>query len=156
MKRLIEGYDSKHHPLSGTWSNMRSRCNNPKNKDYKFYGAKGVKVCPRWDDFALFVLDLKSLGEKPNNYTLDRIDSSKDYSPDNVRWASKSKQSRNQKIKHTNKTGVSGVNKMKCGGYVARIHNNGERVYLGYFKNIDDAISARLNAEKELGWRDVD
>lgn len=155
MKTIVDGFNRKEHPLYGTWSNMRDRCNNPNNKDFKFYGGRGICVCREWDDFSVFVKDLKSIGHKPNGFTLDRIDSSKNYGPKNVRWASKSKQARNQKRRSTNKTGTSGVNKMKCGGYVARIHHNGERIYIGYFKNLDDAIQARLNKEKELDWHNV-
>jgi len=155
-KRLVEGVRSALHPLHGTWSNMRGRCNNPKNKDYQFYGALGIEVCSRWDDFALFVQDLKPLGPRPRDFTLDRIDSAKDYAPDNVRWASKSKQARNQKMRRTNKSGHPGVNQMKCGGYVARIHYGNDRVYLGYFLNINDAIVARKKAEQDLRWKDVE
>jgi hypothetical protein len=155
MKTIIEGYERKKHPLYGTWTNMRDRCNNPNNKDYKFYGAKGIKVCVAWNDFLTFVEDLKNIGNKPEGFTLDRIDPAKDYLPENVQWSSKTKQARNQSINKHNKTGVSGVNKMKCGGYIARIRNDGERLYLGYFKNLDDAVKARKDKEKELGWYDV-
>lgn len=153
--KLVEGFKSSDHPFYGTWSNMRDRCNNPNNKDYKFYGAKGIKVCFRWDLFENFVFDLNSLGMKPNGFTLDRIDSSKDYCIENCRWASKMKQARNQKIKHSNKSGVSGVNKTKDGGYMSRITNEGGRIYLGYFKTLEEAIEARIKAEEKLRWKNV-
>lgn len=38
-----------------TWSGMRSRCFYKKNKDYKNYGAKGITVCKRWDNFLFFL-----------------------------------------------------------------------------------------------------
>lgn len=153
--RIVEGVKSSAHPLQGTWGNMRGRCYNPNNKDYQFYGAIGIKVCSRWDDFALFVEDLRKLGPCPEGYTLDRIDSRKDYSPDNVRWASKTKQARNQKVRRTNKSGHPGVNQMLCGSFVARIYHNGERIYLGYFSTVEDAVAARQKAEKELDWHNV-
>jgi len=156
IKVIVEGVRSSLHPLHPTWANMRGRCNNPNNKDYQFYGAVGIKVCSRWDDFALFVEDLRKLGPCPEGYTLDRIDSQKDYSPDNVRWASKSKQARNQKIRRTNKCGCPGVTQMIDGGYVARIHHNGERIYLGYFRTIEEAIAARKKAEVKLDWHNVE
>jgi len=28
-----------------TWSGLRGRCNNPRNKRYKYYGGRGIKVC---------------------------------------------------------------------------------------------------------------
>ena len=41
------------HNMSNTklfdvWCSMRSRCENRKNKSYKWYGAKGVRVCDEW------------------------------------------------------------------------------------------------------------
>ena len=155
MKTIVDGYERKKHPLYGTWSNMRDRCNNTNNKDYKFYGAKGVRVCERWGDFFNFVEDLKRIGNKPEGFTLDRIDSENDYAPSNVRWSSKTKQARNQCVRKNNKVGVTGVNKTKAGGYVARIWDGGERLYLGYFKKLEDAIRARKEKEKELGWHNV-
>jgi hypothetical protein len=72
---------------------MHQRCTNPKNYSYPYYGAKGIRVCDRWMSFANFVADM---GVKPAGMTLDRIDSSKDYSPVNCRWASIPEQNRNR------------------------------------------------------------
>ncbi len=32
-------------PIYYTWLNIRNRCQEPKNQDYKDYGARGIKVC---------------------------------------------------------------------------------------------------------------
>jgi len=69
------------------WVGLRSRCNNPKAKDYKYYGVKGIRVCPQWDDFNIFLLDM---GECPSKeYSIDRIDSTGNYEPSNCRWITK-------------------------------------------------------------------
>ena len=46
MKAVTHGM--KKHPLYNTWSHMISRCFDPKNKSYKFYGERGVTVCDEW------------------------------------------------------------------------------------------------------------
>src|ERR1700759_1149300 len=51
-----------------SWKDMRGRCNRPNNKDYKDYGARGIIVCERWNDFALFYNDM---GPKPYGHTID-------------------------------------------------------------------------------------
>lgn len=72
---------------------MKARCSNPNHSAWKWYGAKGIKVCDRWKEFENFVHDM---GEKPKNSSIDRIDSSKDYEPNNCRWASHKEQGRNK------------------------------------------------------------
>lgn len=81
------------HLLYTTWLGMKSRCCNPCNKDYHSYGGRGIGVCSQWlNSFPQFVLDM---GEKPKGMTLDRINTDKDYSPDNCRWATILEQGRN-------------------------------------------------------------
>lgn len=77
-----------------TWKEMRNRCNNPKATQFKWYGGRGVKVCPRWSSFELF---LEDMGERPRGLTLDRVDNDADYTPENCQWLSPLEQTRKQK-----------------------------------------------------------
>jgi hypothetical protein len=72
------------HGLSKTpeykaWSMAKQRCYNNNHPEYKNYGGRGLIMCDGWlNDSLQFIEDL---GEKPfNNYSIDRIDNSKNYS----------------------------------------------------------------------------
>lgn len=86
------------HYLSSTWENMIGRCETPSHTGYKYWGGRGIKVCDRWHDLELFVLDIETLlGSRPDNHTLDRINNDGNYEPGNVRWATQSEQVKNSR-----------------------------------------------------------
>lgn len=89
------------HHMAGTkvyvtWKNIRSRCENPKNTSYKYYGARGIKVCERWQVFEVFYDDIgKNWSE---GMSIERIDNDKNYEPNNCTWIPKENQGKNRRI----------------------------------------------------------
>jgi hypothetical protein len=76
------------------WYNMLERCRDPEHPRYHRYGGRGVKVCERWLDFDLFYADV---GDPPQKgMSIDRIDNSGDYEPNNWRWATHVEQTENR------------------------------------------------------------
>lgn len=71
---------------------MKNRCLNPKADNYRHYGGRGILVCKRWMKFENFLADM---GQRPAEMTLDRINSAKNYTLSNCRWAGKGVQMNN-------------------------------------------------------------
>jgi hypothetical protein len=77
------------------WQGMRLRCYDQRHKDYRFYGARGIRVCDRWQIFRNFVEDV---GFPPSpEHSLDRINNDGNYEPGNVRWATREEQNANRR-----------------------------------------------------------
>lgn len=83
------------HKLYKVWAAMKDRCRNPNNTHYRHYGGRGISVCERWNDFALFLADM---GEQPEGGTVERVDNSLGYCPENCIWATRKSQMRNRRV----------------------------------------------------------
>lgn len=82
---------------------MRNRCDPNKKNAVKRYVSLGV--CPEWESYDRF---FQNMGPRPEGTSLDRIDNTKGYYPENCRWASMKEQIRNKSnnrwITHDGKT----------------------------------------------------
>lgn len=137
-------------PTYRTWSNMVQRCNNHKNNSYYNYGGRGIKVCEKWLNFIGFFEDM---GLRPDGLTIERRDNELGYSKTNCYWADRTAQARNQRLKKTNKTGVSGVSwRSKEQRYHVSIGRNKKSIYFGGFPTLETATEARKQAELKY-WK---
>lgn len=90
----------KTQPEYYIWRSMKNRCYNEKCNAYKWYGAQSITMDPSWfADFSTFLDYLKStIGLRPSaEYSIDRIDCYRGYTPGNIRWATKRQQMYNRK-----------------------------------------------------------
>ena len=100
--KKINNYNRTHsgtnHPLYQLYLSMVQRCYKPNHKAYASYGGRGITVCQEWLDNPHNFYDwVESIGGRPEGYTLDRIDNSKGYSPDNCKFISMHEQARNKR-----------------------------------------------------------
>lgn len=78
------------------WQGIKSRINDPNDINYPHYGARGIRICQRWErSFANF---LKDMGMPPTNlHSIERLDNEKGYFPKNCAWIPRSEQNRNKR-----------------------------------------------------------
>lgn len=83
------------HPLYWILASMIQRCENPNNKDYHLYGARGITICDEWrKDIPAFIKWGEESGWLPG-LTIERLDVNQGYSPKNCTWITMGEQSRN-------------------------------------------------------------
>ncbi len=150
--RIIHGHcvNGKQSRTYNSWWGMMGRCyrsaTHPTNNRY----YAGISVCERWHKFINFLNDM---GEVPDGKTLDRVDSQKNYSIENCRWATPTEQVRNRGAYRNNTSGIKGVSFRKdINKWWASITVAKRRINLGVFETLWEAAAARRKAEVTL-WK---
>lgn len=138
-KRSTHGFNNSNSRLHVTWANMKRRCLKPRGPEVRKY--EGVTLCAEWMSFEPFMQWSLANGYT-DQLTLDRIESSKGYSPENCRYADYNVQAANRRITDKNKSGHVGV-WWNRGKWCSKVQWKKKQIHLGRFERIEDAIKAR-------------
>lgn len=142
-----DGLTLKYPRIYNIHKQMIYRCYKDDRENYERYGGKGVKVCEEWLSSFQSFLDWALVNGYKDGLTIDRIDYSKDYGPDNCKWSDYYEQAQNKGISKDNKTGITGVCFYQDGKYRAYIARNDNKKHLGVFNTLQEAAKARREAE---------
>ena len=145
-QKYIRSHGLTHNKWYSVWGGIIGRCYKPQNKSYKNYGARGITVCEEWLDITTFIAWAEATHPNIEGVSLDRIDNDKGYSPENCRWADRTTQNTNQRMREDNTSGVKGVYYHKSiGKWVASIGVESKLKHIGSFKTLEEAVLARDN-----------
>lgn len=100
IKRSTVHGHSRSRKRSGayaSWAWMKSRCLNPADTRWIYYGGRGVTICERWMKFENFFADM---GDRPHGMTLERKNNLLGYAKSNCVWASPTEQANNRRGNH--------------------------------------------------------
>ena len=129
---------SKHH-----WKNQRirkiyekmiDRCYNEKDKSYKWYGAKGIKIYNEWLKNPKKFEEWALVNGYENGLTIDRKDENKDYCPENCRWITMENNSKYKSTTHL----IEVDEEAHTGRDWSNILNLGPNTINMYFRNYSD------------------
>lgn len=128
IKKIHGKSDSK---LYDVWIAIKDRCLNPRNPQYHNYGGRGITISEDFvNNFLAFEQELGLPPDGLDSYTVDRINVNLGYQKGNLRWATYATQARNRRKPQTNKSGVTGVCRIKNHNkeyWLAYIHLDGKR-----------------------------
>jgi len=137
-------YGNELHPLYSRWLSMKQRCTNPNHKQYKDWGGRGITICNEFSNFNLYKAFVESLPNYSIQGTLDRIDNSKGYFKDNLRWTNSSTQIANQRKSSKGFNTYIGVSwNTHHNRWVARINFKGKTIFSKVCSSEYDAFIER-------------
>lgn len=122
--------------LYNVWKNMKARCYDKKSQRYYTYGARGIKVCPEWEnDFRKFARWAFENGWNAK-LSIERRDHNGDYCPENCCFITMAEQARNK----TSNVLVTYEGETKCVAEWAEIIGmDAKTIYARIYRGITDS-----------------
>ncbi len=94
-KEIICSYKHTQPRIYRIYKNMLNRCYDNKHKSSHNYGSRGINVCGLWVNNADSFCEWALKNGYEDSLTLDRINGSMGYAPNNCRWTTVTEQNRN-------------------------------------------------------------
>ena len=128
------------------WADMKTRCDNPENKYYDYYGGRGITYCDKWKTFDGFWEDMKDTYS--DDLTLNRRDNDGMYCKENCEWDTKNFQGHMRRKQQDTQFQSIGLAYDQLGRITARIKINENGVYLGIYNTESQAAKAYDDASE--------
>lgn len=151
FKLKVTKHSGSNTRLYNIWKAMRSRCYRKKDNKFNIYGGRGILVCEEWKkDFGNFQNWALSNGYS-DDLVIDRINSNKNYEPNNCRFVTFKQSSYNTRGHSNSISGYKGVSKYRGSKeWTVRITKDGQEISVGFFDSKEDAALAYNKKAKEL------
>jgi hypothetical protein len=96
--RKTHGASKRDRKLYECWNGMMQRCYNPKHRQFKDWGGRGITVCDEWaNDPNAFIDWALGEGDFELGLWLERRDNDGNYCPENCCFVTQTEQNRNQR-----------------------------------------------------------
>jgi hypothetical protein len=126
------------------YAGMKQRCYNPKCRIYWRYGGSGIKMANEWLNSPEIFMKWALTHGYNDTLSIDRIDPSKGYTPDNCRWATIVEQNTHLRQRVSEASGIRGVSwSKKERKWICTVSVNNKTFRIGCFKNKIEAAKAR-------------
>lgn len=91
LKNFRHGFarHGNRHPLYYVWRGIKCRCHSPRDRSYRYYGARGISMCNEWRDSADTFIGWAVANGWRKGLEVDRRDGTLGYSPENCRFVTK-------------------------------------------------------------------
>lgn len=130
--------------LYRTWYTIKRRCYEDDFAAYRWYGARGIRVCDEWRNSFEVFRDWALANGYRDDLTIERRDHDGDYEPDNCCWATMAEQGANK----SNNRPV-----MRSDGKTYRNIAEAARDVGGTDSAIIWVCQGKRQTHKQYGWR---